>query len=259
MVNSERFARLRLLLGDDGLERLWSSRVMVLGLGGVGSSAALALARGGVGALSVLDEDVVSETDLNRQTVAFVSTLGRAKSEVMAEMIHDVSPDCRVDAEQTFLSVDGLSATLDAHPRPDYVLDCIDTVTQKLVIAQWCAQRDIPLLASMGAANKLDPCHLRFADLHETVNCRLSIAMRKQARRRGIRRYEVLFSDELAAPVSGDGSWNKAQMLGSMSYMPPIMGQMMAGLVMRRLAGLEPMGLPPLVGEPMALPRNRRR
>lgn len=244
---NQRLARLRLILGDDGLARLESSTVMVLGLGGVGSSCAEALARGGVGALSVLDEDVVEESNINRQRIAFMSTIGRPKAELMAEMVRDINPDIRVFPEQVFLSPSGLGATLDAHPRPDYVIDCIDTLTQKLTIAEWCAEREIPLVASLGAANKLDPCQLKFADVHESRHCRMATAMRRECRRRGISRFEVLYSEELSFKVTGDGTWTKAGTLGSMSYMPPIMGQMMAGLVIRRLAGLEPMAEPPLV------------
>lgn len=222
---------------------------MVLGLGGVGSSCAEALARGGVGALVLLDEDVVQESNINRQTIAFVSTIGRAKSEVMAEMVADINPDCTIHAEQVFLSPDGLAATLGAHPRPDYVTDCIDTLSQKLAIAQWCGRQGIPLLSSMGAANKLDPCQLEFADVHRTRHYPMTRVMRRECRRRGIDTLEVLFSNELPLKVEHTGSRLKGDTLSSMSYMPPIMGKMLAGLVIRRLAGLEPMPDPPLLRE----------
>ncbi|MFD2674105.1 tRNA threonylcarbamoyladenosine dehydratase [Gulosibacter bifidus] len=251
MAHSERFARLRLLLGDAGLDALQDATVMVLGLGGVGSACAQALARGGVGNLIVLDRDVVEASNINRQAIAFESTIGRVKADLMREMIADINPDCTVHAEQVFLTQANIPASLDAYPRPDYVIDCIDTVTQKLAVVKWAAERQIPLLASMGAANKLDPCKLEFADIFETRNCMLSKVIRKECRVRGIRRLEVLYSTELPMKVDGDGTWSKAGTLGSMSYMPPVMGQMLAGLAIRRLAGLAPMARPPKLLQPM--------
>lgn len=245
MSHSERTARLRLLLGDDGLDALAGATVMVLGLGGVGSSCAEALARGGVGSLVLLDRDTVEESNINRQRLAFVSTIGRVKADVMAEMVADINPDCRVWARQVFLTRENLAETLAELPRPDYVVDCIDTVTQKLAVATWCAQHQVPLLASMGAANKVDPCQLAFAEVQQTRHCPLSLVIRKECRKRGISGLEVLYSHELVTGPAGDGSREKARNLGSMSYMPPIMGQMLAGQVIRRLAGLEPMAPPP--------------
>lgn len=244
MTDSERFARLRLVLGDAGLEALQGSRVMVLGLGGVGSACAAALARGGVGSLVLLDRDVVEASNINRQTIAFVSTIGREKPDVMAEMVADINPDCEVVAQRVFLTKEHLADTLDALPRPDYVIDCIDTVSQKLAIARWCAERGLRLVSSMGAANKLDPCQLEFAPIEFTRSCPLSRVIRKETRRRGIEGLEVLSSRELPVSVRASGA-TKAETLGSMSYMPPIMGQMLAGLVIRRLARLEAMPEPP--------------
>lgn len=251
---SERFTRLRLLLGEGGLRRLESATVLVLGLGGVGSSCAEALARGGIGSLELLDRDVVEASNINRQALAFTSTIGRVKADVMAAMVAEINPDCATTARQVFLTVENLNATLDAFERPDYVVDCIDTVSQKLAIARWCADRGVRLVSSLGAANKLDPTQLAFADVQRTQTCPLSRVMRKECRRQGIEGLEVLFSREPPAvvqPVAGAGdSRAKAATLGSMSYMPPIMGQMLAGLVIRRLAGLEPLPEPPRLVSP---------
>lgn len=245
MALAERVARLKLLLGDDGLARLAGTTVMVLGLGGVGSACAEALARGGVGSLVLLDRDTIEESNINRQTIAFVSTVGRVKAEVMAEMVADINPDCVTDARPVFLTPENVAEILDACPGPDYVIDCIDTLSQKLAVAQWCAERGIPLLASMGAANRMDPCRLEFVEVQQTRNCPMSRVMRRECRRRGISDVEVLYSTEPPARVEGDGSWTKSATLGSMSYMPPIMGKMLAGLAIRRLAGLEPLPRPP--------------
>lgn len=247
MTPTDRFARLRLVLGEDGLASLQRATVMVLGLGGVGSACAEALARGGVGTLILLDRDVVEESNINRQALAFVSTIGRVKAEVAREMVADINPECVVHAQQVFLTKENVADTLDALPRPDYVIDCIDTLSQKLAIARWCAAREVRLVASMGAANKLDPLALEFADIQQTRHCPMSTVMRKECRRRGIEQLEVLFSHELPVRVGNGDSREKGETLGSMSYMPPIMGQVLAGVVIRRLAGLEAIPGPPVL------------
>lgn len=244
-IRSPRLARLKLLLGDDGLDNLENSSVMVLGLGGVGSACAEALARGGVGRLIVLDRDVVEESNINRQAIAFTSTLGQRKAEVMKRMIHEINPAIRVDAAPVFLARHEIANTLDTLPRPDYVIDCIDTVSQKLEIAEWCADRGIRLLSSMGAANRLDPAYLQFANLRKTINCPLSKVIRTECRKRRIKGVEVLFSTELPVKQKNPASREKGDTLGSMSYMPPIMGKMLAGKVIRQLSGLEPLPKPP--------------
>ena len=241
-MHSQRHARLHLLLGDAGLARLGHSKVLVLGLGGVGSACAEALARGGVGTLIVLDRDVVEESNINRQAVAYVSTLGQPKAEVMTNLIHDINPDAAVHAHQVFLTPDNVEGVLDGLPRPDYVVDCIDTISQKLAVAHWCASRGLPLLASMGAANRFDPSKLVLTDLRKTEICQMAKVMRVEAKKHRIKGIEVLYSTEIPAKLGGR---TKGESLGSMSYMPPIMGMMLAGAVIRRLSGVEPMPRPP--------------
>ncbi len=240
-LQQERYARLRLILGEEGLRRLQESRVMVIGLGGVGSSCAEALARGGVGGLDLIDGDVVEPSNINRQALAFTSTIGMAKTEAMYRMVMEIQPDCDVMLQQRFLDAENTASVLGSMPRPDYVIDCVDTVTAKIEIIRWCAEQGLPLLSAMGAANKLDPSFLKFADLQETSHCPLSRVMRRECRVRGLRHVQVLYSDEVPVRVEHDGGAGKAQTLGSMSYMPPVMGQMMAGKVIRQLAGLENM------------------
>lgn len=251
MKNNERLARLKLILKDEGLEKLAGSTVMVLGLGGVGSSAAEALARGGVGTLIVLDRDVVEASNCNRQALAFTRTIGQKKSDVMAAMIHEINPEITVHAQEVFLTVENIAQTLESFPRPDYVLDCIDTVSQKLEVARWCAQHGVRLIASMGAANKLDPSYLRLANIRRTENCGLSKVIRLECRKRGIRSLEVLYSYEEPVKPAPLGGHTKGETLGSMSYMPPIMGQILAGAVIRRLAGLEQLPGPPRLARPL--------
>lgn len=239
--------RLRLILGEEALLRLQKARVMVLGLGGVGSSCAEALARGGVGALNLVDRDVVTPSNINRQALAFHSTIGRPKTEVMRQMVLDINPLCDVCVLQTFLDKDHVSEQLSSLPRPDYVIDAIDTVSQKLAVAAWCQNENIPEVAAMGGANKLDPTRLRFSLIEDTLMDPLARAMRKECRKRGISHLMVLYSDELPREAVGkkDSIDEKgfvkvgSSILGTMSYYPPIMGQMLAGFVIRKLAGLQ--------------------
>lgn len=232
--------RLRLILGDEGLRRLRDARVMVVGLGGVGSACAEALARGGVGGLVLVDRDVVAPSNVNRQAIAFHSTIGRPKAEVAREMALDINPDADVAACHMFVERDRLEEQLGALGPVDYVVDAIDTVGQKLRLAAWCQELGLPEVSAMGGANKLDPCRLRFAPIEETVNCPLARVMRKECRRRGIRGLQVLFSDEEPVRMEriSDERWlEEGPLLGTMSYLPPIMGQMLASRVIRDLLG----------------------
>ena len=239
--------RLRLILGGERLDVLAHARVMVLGLGGVGSSCAEALARGGVGSLVLVDRDVVTPSNINRQALAFQSTLGRPKAEVMRDMVADINPDCDVCAVQDFIDKDRVAEQLGSLPRPDYVVDAIDTVSQKLAIAAWCQAEGIAEISAMGGANKLDPTRLRFSRIEKTVVDPLARIVRKECRKRGIRNLMVLYSDE--QPREAEGKRNAIDehgfvregqsILGTMSYFPPIMGQMLAGYVICKLAGLE--------------------
>ena len=239
--------RLKLILGDEGLEKLAHARVMVLGLGGVGSSCAEALARGGIGSLVLVDRDVVTPSNINRQALAFQSTLGRPKAEVMSEMVHDINPACEVFAEQFFIDKDRIAEQLGTLPRPDYVVDAIDTIAQKLCIAAWCQAQSLPLVSAMGGANKLDPTRLRFSRIEKTQIDPIARVMRKECRKRGIGSFTALWSDE--QPREAQGKWDVIDekgfvregesILGTMSYFPPIMGQMLASWVIRKLVGLE--------------------
>lgn len=239
--------RSRLILGDEGLAKLGDATVMVLGLGGVGSACAEALARGGVGHLVLVDRDVVTPSNINRQALAFQSTVGRAKTEVMREMVLDINPACDVTAVQAFLDKDRLPEQLGALPRPDYVVDAIDTIAQKLAIALWCQGMDLPLVSAMGGANKLDPTRLRFSRIEKTSIDPIARIMRKECRKRGIRNLTVLYSDEQPLEVLGkyeaidENGFVRAgeSILGTMSYFPPIMGQMLASKVIRDIVGLE--------------------
>ena len=241
--------KLELIMGSDGLARLADAHVAVLGLGGVGANCVEALARGGVEHLFLVDRDIVQASNINRQAIAFHSTLGQRKVDAMRAMVADINPraapECRhmlVLRENLGELLDEMSAWAEADGgRLDYVIDAIDTVSAKLALAEIAQERGIRLISSMGAANKLHPEALRIADLYDTVNCPLCRIMRKEGRKRGIRHLRVLYSAEepVRVPTREGAARSERSNLGTASFMPPIMGQMIAGAVLRDIAGLE--------------------
>lgn len=254
MVDQHRLSRMRLLTGKDGLRRLQGASVAVFGIGGVGSYAVEALARAGVGNLLLVDFDDICVTNINRQIHALSGTVGRPKVEVMAERCRDINPRINVDAHKAFYSAD-TSAELLSQPF-DYVLDCIDHITAKLHLIATCKERGIPIIASMGAANKLDPTAIKVADLAATTRCRLARTIRRELRKRGIESgVQVVYSTEEFRPLGSESSAcgegcvcpNRAEqvwscddrrvILGSSSWIPPIFGLTMAGEVVRTLLG----------------------
>ena len=193
--------KLEVILGADGVSRLEQARVAVFGCGGVGSNCIEALARGGVGTIAIVDKDVVAPSNINRQAIAYHSTVGRRKIDVTQAMIADINPDCRVIARHAFVLAENIEELLaeleDACGGPlDYIVDAIDTVSTKLAIAKLAEERGLALISSMGGANKLHPECLRIADVHKTVNDSLSRIMRKECRKRGIKHLRVLYSCE---------------------------------------------------------------
>lgn len=238
--------RLQIILGTEGLSRLEAATVMVLGLGGVGSNCVVALARGGVGNLVLVDRDVVGPSNINRQAVAWQSTVGRAKTDVMREMVADINPNCRVTCLHAFIERSRVAEQLEALPQPDYVVDAIDTVAQKLAIAAWCQEEDLREISAMGGANKLDPTRFRITDIQKTKVDPLCKVMRKECRKRGIRHLQACWSDEeplSVEPIEGPRDHStrpadKGSILGTMSYIPPVMGQVIAGRVICDLAGI---------------------
>ncbi len=236
--------RLRIIMGAEGLTRLQRATVMVFGVGGVGSNCIEALARGGIGRLVIVDRDVVAPSNINRQAIAFHSTVGQRKIDAMAAMIADINPGCTVVARDAFVLPDNLEDLLDdclsaCGGHIDYIVDAIDTVATKLALAELAPARSIPLISSMGAANKLHPECLRIADIHDTVRDPLSRVIRKECRRRGIRHLRVLYScEEPLVRVQTSNPEGVRPELGTASFMPPIMGQMIAGEVIRRISGV---------------------
>ncbi len=255
-MSEHRFSRMRLLVGGEGMDKLQTARVAIFGIGGVGSYAAEALARAGVGHLTLIDFDEICVTNVNRQIHALSSTIGEKKVEAMAERCRQINPQAEVIAIHCFYDAEASDELLG--PGYDYVLDCIDHITAKLHLIQSCVERKLPIIASMGAANKVDPGLIAVADISKTEKCRLARIIRKELRKRGIAKgVQVVFSTEEFRPLSDETAvcaencvcpnkeeqrWScddRRVILGSSSYIPPIFGLTMAGEVIRKLSEID--------------------
>lgn len=221
----EQFARTELIIGEDGTEKLRNSSVLLFGVGGVGSYVAEALARAGVGTLTLVDNDIVDVTNINRQIQALHSSIGRPKAQVMAERIRDINPDCNVTAVECFFMPD-TSEQFD-FSEYDYVVDAIDTVTGKLAVIEKAYRQNVPVISSMGTGNKLDSSAFRIERIEKTRVCPLAKVMRKELRSRGIEGVKVLYSEE--EPIKHQGGRTP----GSISFVPSAAGLMIAGQVVR--------------------------
>lgn len=234
------FSRTELLIGNQGMERLRAATVLVFGVGGVGSYCIEALARSGIGHLSITDPDKVSLTNINRQSIAFHSTLGRYKTHVMKERILDINPNALVETREEFILPENLESFFAGiHKKADYIIDAIDTVTAKLAIAQYAYLHQIPLISSMGTGNKLHGELFEIADISETSVCPLCKVMRRELKRRQIPRLKVLYSKELPLkPAVCPEETSKRPVPASISFVPPTAGLLIAGEAIRELAGI---------------------
>lgn len=226
--------RTRMMLGDDGANRLHQAVVAVFGVGGVGSFAVEALARAGVGKLLLCDSETVAPSNINRQLVAYQNTVGRLKVEVARERIASINPDCVVETFPFFFGEE----TLEQFPFAccDYVIDAIDSVPSKLLLIETCARQNIPMISCMGAGNKLDPTRFRVGDIYQTSVCPLAKAIRTQCRKRGIRKLKVVWSEEL--PVHPPRVEGKPNPPGSVSFVPSVAGLILAGEVIKAISGV---------------------
>lgn len=239
-MRSKEFARTELLLGEEGIRKLKESKVMVFGVGGVGSHCIEALARSGVGTLILIDNDEVSLTNINRQSIALHSTIGRYKTEVMKEKIADICPEIQVKTYERFVLEDNVEDILSENP--DYIIDAIDTVTAKLTLAVKAKERGIPLISSMGTGNKLHPELFEITDITKTSVCPLCKVMRKELKARGVSGLKVLYSKEKPIDISErrmEEEEGQRRIPGSISFVPPVAGLMIAGKVIRELIGME--------------------
>lgn len=197
------FSRNELAIGVEGVDRMRDKTVAILGVGGVGSFAAEACARSGIGRIILVDKDTVDITNINRQLVAYLSTVGRSKAEVMKERIHDINKDCEVIALHMWYT-DETAEEFFSY-QPDYVIDASDTISYKIHIAQECLKRGVKIISSMGAANKMDPTRLQIADISKTHTDPLAKVMRLRLRKAGIQKgLPVVFSDESPVVIRED-------------------------------------------------------
>ena len=233
------FERSHILIGDDGIARLQSSHVLIAGIGGVGSYAAEALARLGVGQLTLVDHDVVSRSNINRQLIALESTIDRQKTAVMAERIQDINPNCQVTILNDFLSPDTIPVLL-AQPF-DVVADAIDSMSSKTSLLETAWRQELPIFSSMGAGGKLDPSQIRTGDLMDTTICKLAKQLRRHVKRRGVGKgIQAVYSVEPAIPALPPEAVERGRaraVNGTVSYMPSLFGLTLAGLVANHIIG----------------------
>lgn len=238
MINE--YSRTELLIGLEGMERLRGASVLVFGVGGVGSHCIEALARSGIGHLILVDNDTVSLTNINRQSIALHSTVGQYKTKVMKEKIRDIDPAIRVDTYETFVLPDNVETVF--REQPDYVIDAIDTVTAKLAVIEYAQERGIPVISSMGTGNKLHPELFEITDISKTSVCPLCRVMRRALKARGIAHLKVVYSKEKPVDTSGretgEDPGARRSVPGSISFVPPAAGLLIAGEVIRELAGI---------------------
>ncbi len=229
-MEHSQFLRTEMILGENSTTRLAKKNVILFGLGGVGSYTAEALARAGIGRLTIVDNDIVSVTNLNRQLCALHSTVGKPKVEVVKERILDINPNCKVTALQKFcLPENSDEFSLNEY---DYIADAIDTVSAKIDLAVKSQQLGIPMIACMGTGNKLDPSLFTVSDIFKTSGCPLCRVMRTELRKRGVKKLNVVWSpEEPQKPAQINEETSKRQTPASLPFVPPVAGMIMAGKI----------------------------
>ena len=237
----DQFIRTALLFSEQGIESLKSKRVALFGIGGVGGHAAEAIARSGVGAIDLIDGDTVSESNINRQAVAFHSTIGQYKTEVMRERILDINPDCKVECRNEFFDFSNMNSF--DFSKYDYIVDAIDSVSSKVELICKAKAEGVAIISSMGAGNKLDPTAFMVADIYKTDVCPLAKVMRSHLRKRGIKKLKTVFSKEMPIVPNSEvalSDYDKNQnrsVPGSVSFVPSVAGLIIASEVIKDLVG----------------------
>ncbi|WP_296861573.1 tRNA threonylcarbamoyladenosine dehydratase [uncultured Methanobrevibacter sp.] len=234
----KKFSRTEMLIGNDGMEKLKNATVAVFGLGGVGSFVCEGLARSGVGNFILIDYDKTDETNINRQLIATEKTVGKYKVDLMRERIQDINPDANVETYKEFYLAD---SEIDIITEDlSYAVDCVDTIMAKIAIICSCDATNVPVISSMGTGNKLDPTMLEVADIYETSVCPLARIMKKDLRKRNIEKLKVVYSKE--NPINtNDHAINqnkKYKVKGSVSFVPSVAGLIIAGEVIKDIAGI---------------------
>lgn len=223
----ESMERTAYLIGENGVTRLGSKHVALFGVGGVGGYVAEALGRAGIGTLTLVDKDTVSVSNINRQIIAIYDTVGRSKTEVMAERLRSINPEIKLECRDCFFLPD-TADTFD-FAKYDYVVDAVDTVTAKLELVKRAQEAGVPILSCMGTGNKLDPSRFEIADIGKTSVCPLAKVMRRELKKRGITKLKVLYSKE--EPIKHEAG----TVPGSISFVPSVAGLMIAGEVIKDL------------------------
>ena len=235
---SNRFCRTEIMLGADAMERLKNASVAVFGVGGVGGFAAEGIVRSGIGSITLVDDDVVAESNLNRQIIALTSTIGRPKVSLMAARARDINPDVMID--ERIMRYDESTAESFDFTKYDYIVDAIDSVTSKLILIERAKAAGVPIISCMGAGNKLDAAAFEVADIYKTSVCPLARVMRRELKKRGIDRLKVVYSkEEPLAPrfdSAADTDSRRRSTPGSIAFVPSAAGLILAGEVIKDIA-----------------------
>ncbi|HNW67688.1 MAG TPA: tRNA threonylcarbamoyladenosine dehydratase [Bacteroidales bacterium] len=229
--------RTRLLMGEVNLQKLQSMHVLVVGLGGVGAYAAEELCRAGIGEMTIIDADIVEDTNRNRQLLALTSTIGKRKTDVMAERLLDINPEIKLHKIAEFIR-DERTVEILKQSHYDYVVDAIDSLSPKVFLIYHALQQNLKIVSAMGAGGKTDPTLVQIADIKKSYQCRLAHAIRKRLHKMGIHSgFQVVFSPEIvqneSVIIDSEPEKNKLSTVGSISYMPAIFGCMAASVVIR--------------------------
>ena len=248
------FSRTELLLGKEAMEKLKNARVAVFGIGGVGGYVCEALVRSGIGAFDLIDDDKVCLTNLNRQIIATRKTVGKYKTDVMRERILEINPDASVQTYKCFFLPE--NAAEFPFEKYDYIVDAIDTVTAKIALVMKAQEKNVPIISSMGAGNKLDASQFRVADIYKTKVCPLAKVMRRELKKRGVKKLKVVYSEEkpirpmedvsiscrtncICLPGAKHKCTERRDIPGSVAFVPSVVGMILAGEVIKDLCAVE--------------------
>ena len=233
----DKFSRTEMLIGNEGMKKLNDAKVAIFGIGGVGSFVCEGLARSGIGNFILVDYDKIDESNINRQLIATVNTIGKYKADLMKERILEINPDANVEVYKEFYLAD---SEIDIITKDlSYAVDCVDTIMAKIAVICECDALDVPVISSMGTGNKLDPTMFEVADIYETSVCPLARIMKKDLRKRNIEKLKVVYSKEHAINTN-DCAINqnlKFKVKGSVSFVPSVAGLIIAGEVIKDIAG----------------------
>jgi tRNA A37 threonylcarbamoyladenosine dehydratase len=232
------FYRTSILLGDDTLDKLQHTHVLVAGVGGVGGQVVEALVRAGIGKITIVDNDIVDITNINRQLIATLSVVGQTKVSLFEKRIKDINPQCEVKALNIFLDNENVSFIVP--PQIDYVIDCIDTVKSKIALIQFCVRNKIKIISSMGAGNRYDVSQVKIADISKTKSCSLARVIRNKLKQLGIiKGVKVVFSEERGRKPLEQKGQGLRPINGTISFLPPLFGLMLSGFVLKQIIDKE--------------------